>query len=257
MPTINETGLNLLKTFEGLRLDAYVDPVGVVTVGYGHTSTAKLGQTITEEQAEELLRKDLAWAEEAVQKNVKVPLNPNEFSALVSLVFNIGERNFKNSTTLKRLNAGDRAGAAEAIERWNRGTVNGEKVVLNGLVRRRSAERALFQTPVVEGPPPPPATDIENATNVKPDKEVSKNRREKLSESRTLQGAGAAGAAGAAAVGTSVAQQESEEPSTLSPIFEYLSAHQSEIIMIIGIIVLVAALWIAYARIDDWVKDKR
>jgi len=138
---LSEDGLELIKTYEGLRLKAYQDSVGVWTIGYGHTRTAKPGMTITAEEAEALLRQDLADAEKAVTRLVKVPLSDNQYSALVSFVFNLGSGNFSMSTLLRKINAGDMAGAAKEFKRWNRAG----KKVLAGLVKRRDAEAALFQ----------------------------------------------------------------------------------------------------------------
>jgi len=145
---INREGLELIKRFEGLRLEAYQDVAGIWTIGYGHIRTAKEGMVITEAEAEALLRGDLADAEGAVSRLVKVPVSENEYSALVSLVFNIGAGAFSGSTVLRKLNAGDHKGAADAILMWNRATVGGKKVVVQGLVRRRDAERSLFLKPV-------------------------------------------------------------------------------------------------------------
>lgn len=141
---INAAGLNLVKRFEGLRLAAYLDPVGIWTIGYGHTRTATRGMRITTETADALLRADLRDAEDAVSRLVKAQLNDNEFSALVSFAFNLGQGNLAKSTLLRRLNAGLRDQAAREFLRWNR--AGGR--VLNGLVARRAAEMALFLTPV-------------------------------------------------------------------------------------------------------------
>lgn len=138
---ISLNGLNLIKEFEGLELKAYKDSVGVVTIGYGSTGPhVSMGMTITKEQAEQLLKKDLERFEKGVPTLVKVPLNQNQFDALVSFSFNLGLGNLKSSTLLKKLNAKDYQGAANEILRWNRA---GGKV-LNGLTRRRIAERDLF-----------------------------------------------------------------------------------------------------------------
>lgn len=145
---INQEGLNLIKSFEGLRLEAYQDVAGIWTIGYGHIKNVKEGMAISEAEAEALLRDDLADAESAVSRFVKEPISENEFSALVSLVFNIGSGAFAGSTVLRKLNAGDHKGAADAILMWNRSTVGGKKVVVQGLVRRREAERSLFLKPV-------------------------------------------------------------------------------------------------------------
>ncbi|NET39834.1 MAG: lysozyme [Cyanothece sp. SIO1E1] len=140
---MNRAGLELLKRFEGLRLDAYVCPAGVLTIGYGSTGGhVKAGDRITEAEAEALLIKDLERFEKAVNELVKVPLTSNQFSALVSFTFNVGNGAFGNSTLLKVLNQGDSQAAANELLRWNKG---GGKV-LPGLTKRREAEKALFLT---------------------------------------------------------------------------------------------------------------
>jgi len=142
---INQRGLNLIKHFEGLVLTAYRDPVGIWTIGYGHTGPeVGPGDRITAAQAEALLRQDLVRFENGVRNLVKVPLNSNQFSALVSFTFNVGTGAFANSTMLRRLNQRDYRGAADQFSRW----VYGGGRVLPGLVRRRNEERALFLAPV-------------------------------------------------------------------------------------------------------------
>ena len=142
---ISQTGLALIKHFEGLRTTAYRDVSGTWTIGYGHTGPrAKSGATVSEQEAELLLSRDVAWAEDAVSTSVDVELNQNEFDALVSLVFNIGANGFFRSTCLARLNDGDRTGAADAMLWWNKATIDGQLKEVAGLVRRRADERALF-----------------------------------------------------------------------------------------------------------------
>ncbi|WP_263147908.1 lysozyme [Pseudomonas sp. RIT-PI-AD] len=138
--TINRAGLELIKRHEGQRLTAYRDAVGIWTIGYGHTATAREGLRIAPETAEELLRRDLATAERAVTQLVKVELTDNQFSALVSFVFNVGRQALATSTLLRLLNAGDYLGAAEQFARWDKA---GERR-LEGLAQRRAAERRLF-----------------------------------------------------------------------------------------------------------------
>ena len=138
--TINSEGVNLIKSFEGMELEAYLDAVDVWTIGYGHTKTAEPGMVITEAKAEELLREDLAEFEEAVTEAVEVSINFNQFSALVSFCFNLGADSLFQSTLLKLLNQGDFQGAADQFPRWNK--AGGQE--LEGLTRRRKAERALF-----------------------------------------------------------------------------------------------------------------
>ena len=137
---INAAGLELIKSFEGLRLNSYLDAVGVWTIGYGHTRTAGPSQSISYAQATELLRSDVATFEKAVAESVRVPITANQFAALVSFAYNVGSGALRSSTLLRRLNAGDTYGAANEFLRWNR--AGGQ--VLYGLTRRREAERALF-----------------------------------------------------------------------------------------------------------------
>lgn len=131
----------MIRQFEGLRLRAYKCPAGIPTIGYGHTAGVKMGQEISKDRAEELLREDVARFEGHVDRLVTVPLTQGQFDALVAWTYNLGPGALEKSTMLRRLNAGDYAGAAAELERWNRA---GGKV-LAGLVRRRAAERALFE----------------------------------------------------------------------------------------------------------------
>ena len=137
---ISEIGIQLIKNFEGCVLKAYKCPAGVWTIGYGHTSGVKEGQTITKEQAEEFLKQDLNRFEITVNNLVNVPLNQNQFDALVSFCYNLGPNNLKNSTLLKLLNKKDYLGAADQFDRWV--YAGGKK--LPGLEKRRAAEKELF-----------------------------------------------------------------------------------------------------------------
>jgi lysozyme len=126
-----------------LQLTAYQDPVGVWTIGYGHTGAdVQPGLTITQEQASDLLLQDVAGAVAAVNRLVTVPLTQNQFDALVDFTFNVGQGNLASSTLLRELNAGNTAGAAAQFLVW----VYAKGVELPGLVTRRQAEAALFQT---------------------------------------------------------------------------------------------------------------
>lgn len=139
---ISETGLNLIKQFEGCHLTAYKDPVGVPTIGYGHTKGVKLGQKITQAQADEYLRQDVASAEKAVSK-YKYNYNQNQFDALVSFTYNCGSGNLKKIT-----DDGHRTLAQISARIPNYNHAGGK--VLAGLTRRRTAEKKLFDTPVKE-----------------------------------------------------------------------------------------------------------
>ncbi len=142
-----ETGLNLIKGYEGLRMSAHYAPSEQWTVGYGHTETARHGMSVTDGDAERLLRDDVKPIEAIIGDTVRAPLNQNEHDALVSLIFNIGEDNWRRSTVLRKLNEGDKLAAADAFEMWTKAHVNNELTTLDGLVRRRAAEKSLFLMP--------------------------------------------------------------------------------------------------------------
>ena len=136
--------VDLVKHFEGLHLKAYLCPAGVPTIGYGHTDSVRLGQTITADQADAFMAADLVEAASHVDTLVKVPLNDDERGALSSFVFNLGAGSLASSTLLKLLNSGDREGAGIQFGRWVYASVNGARTQLPGLVARRAAEAALF-----------------------------------------------------------------------------------------------------------------
>lgn len=152
---INEAGLSLVKSFEGLFLNAYQDSVGVWTIGWGHTKGVRQGQSITEAQATQFLLADMAEAEAAVERLVTVPLSGDQFAALVSFTFNLGAGAFGGSTLLRKLNGGDYASVASEMMRWDHA---GGKT-LAGLTRRRKAEGELFAKGVVLADPPQKPTD--------------------------------------------------------------------------------------------------
>ena len=158
---VNQEALDLIKSFEGLVKKWYRDPVGVWTIGYGHTDSAghprhrdDPGLTMTDRDAEIVLQRDLGQYEAAVNGAVKVPLNENQYGALVSFTYNLGAGNLASSTLLRKLNAGDYTGAAGEFPKW----VKAGGKTLNGLVRRRAAEQALFRRPVGSRPQPRPTT---------------------------------------------------------------------------------------------------
>ena len=133
-----------MESFEGLRLKAYYDQRHIPTIGYGHTGAdVFINDTITQEEADNLLAIDLHHAESAIYTYVKVALNQNQFDALVSLIYNIGSGAFSTSTVLRLLNANDIDGAADAFLMWDK--TNG--AVNQGLLNRRKAERTYFLAP--------------------------------------------------------------------------------------------------------------
>jgi lysozyme len=229
----NEDGLSLIKNYEGLRLKAYKDVVGVWTIGYGHTSMAgdpqvTAGLTITKEQAEAMLRRDLQKYEKAVDDAITADLTANQFAACVSLCYNIGAAGFAKSSVVRFINQGRFADAADAFALWNRA---GGKI-LPGLVKRRAAEAALFvkgsgnmDTPREERPPVEPAQG-------KP-----------LSLSTTNVAAGVAAAA-------TISASAKEIATNASSVFSGQNA-----IGVLAVVVLVALGWIVYQRYTqkrDW-----
>lgn len=142
-------GLDLVKSFEGLYTKAYKCPAGVWTIGYGHTGKVNgksicAGMTISTGKATSLLAADMHNFENAVKECVKVPINQNQFDALVAFSFNVGAGALQSSTLLKYLNKKEYTEAANEFLKWNKGGGR----VLNGLTRRREAERKLFLLPV-------------------------------------------------------------------------------------------------------------
>jgi len=149
----SENCFRLIEGSEGCELKAYPCPSGIPTIGYGHTSGVRLGMTCTPAQASVWLSEDVRYAEELVHSHVTSPLDQNQFDALVSIIFNVGPgaKGVKDgiiflasgqpSTLLRKLNAGDYAGAAEEFPKWCHGAGG---TLLAGLVTRRARERALF-----------------------------------------------------------------------------------------------------------------
>jgi len=138
---ISLEGLGLIKKFEGCELEAYKCAAGVWTIGYGSTKEVKEGDTLTQGEADYLLKYEMDEYEGYVNDMVKVDLNQNQFDALVSWVFNLGPSNLSSSTLLTRINNKDWKDVPNQIKRWNKA---GGKV-LEGLIRRREAEALLFE----------------------------------------------------------------------------------------------------------------
>ena len=136
---IAESTLSFITKEEGFRNRAYKDSKGLLTIGVGHlikpSETHLVSATLSDQEVKELLKSDLKWCSEAVESSIKVPLKQGQFDALYSLCFNIGETNFKKSTVVKKINANDLKGAADAIEMWNKPAV---------LIPRRKREKAMF-----------------------------------------------------------------------------------------------------------------
>lgn len=136
----NQACIDIIKEYEGVRLQAYIGPGGHWLIGYGHKATAFEGRTITAQKAEDILRADLNKFEAAVKRLVNVPINHNQFSALVCLSYNIGSGNFARSTLLRELNQSNYTEASDQFKVWR--MVNGK--INQHQVKRRAVEKALF-----------------------------------------------------------------------------------------------------------------
>ncbi|MGB1266338.1 MAG: lysozyme [Nereida ignava] len=219
---INQATIDLVKEFEGLRLEAYLDPVGVVTIGYGYTNRAGFGPGVamgdvwTEAQAEEYLAEGLVRFANGIRPHFDRDATPNQFGAMLSLAYNIGTGAFSRSTCLKRFNAGDIEGAADALTWFNKA---GGKV-LRGLVRRREAERVLFLSDI--------PSRIDRGSAVRPDGEKQKKG------STTLWGTLVAAVSGGGGVVTAIGQLEGQA--------------QTIVLGFAGLAVL-SLIWIARERI--------
>lgn len=139
----SERGKELIKSFEGFRLQSYQCLAGIWTIGYGHTRNVSRGDVMTRETAEHYFNESILQKEQIVKKLVTVSLNQQQFDALVSFVFNLGEGNFRRSTLLQKINQNDFAGASQEFKRWI--YANGKQAP--GLLRRRKAEEQLFSQP--------------------------------------------------------------------------------------------------------------
>jgi lysozyme len=230
----SEKGIALIKSHEGMRLNAYLCPAKVWTIGYGHTSAAGepkvvQGMKITRQEAEEILRRDLAKFEDRVNRLAKVPLTQGQFDALVSFDFNTGK--LHSSTLLKRLNAGKYAEVPRHLMRWTKG--GGRE--LPGLVRRRRDEAELWREldPSATGG----VADFADVDEPKPPKPIR--------ESKTAQAAFFVGAVG-----------------TLAPINEAITAARTTVEGVSGFAaagpwVLVAVVIVAAAAFIIWDRQRR
>jgi lysozyme len=148
--TVNAQGLALIKKWEGLRLGAYQDQAGIWTIGYGHTGGVSPGQRIFESDAAAFLMHDLTEAENFVERRTPAKATTdNQFSAMVSLTYNIGTVAFLTSTVLRMHLSGYYAAAAEAFLLWDKAHIDGVLQTVNGLRNRRIEERSLYMMPPI------------------------------------------------------------------------------------------------------------
>ena len=144
---VSRAAIELIKSFEGYRRKSARLADGRWTIGYGHTLTARAGAEVSEKDAEALLLYDLISISHSVNEWTYAPLTQNQFDALCAFAFNIGTDNFRRSSVLRRLNEGQHLQAACAMDLWRKADFEGERIVIDALVRRRSAEKTLFLTP--------------------------------------------------------------------------------------------------------------
>lgn len=153
---ISDVGIGLIKGYEGFSAKAYLCPAGKITIGYGHTGDElRMTDVVTRDRAEEILKMDLKWVEDAINKNVEVPLKQNQFDALCSFVYNVGAGAFAKSTMLQLINRGQYDEVPTQLLRWTRA---GGKVMA-GLVRRRQAEADLWMFSLENSHPTPQIVD--------------------------------------------------------------------------------------------------
>ena len=146
---VTEQTLDLIKKWEGLKLDAYLDVAGVPTIGYGHTEKVKMGDTCTVEQAEAWLLEKAGWFQKGVLGSCKIAPTANQLTALVDFTYNLGLGSLRSSTLLRMHNAGNFARAANEFLRWNKARHPETKQLreVPGLTARREEERKIYSTP--------------------------------------------------------------------------------------------------------------
>lgn len=237
---VNEAARRLVIDFEGFSSRAYQCPAGVWTIGYGFTAGVQPGDTITREQAEARLDRELAEFGAGVARLLTRPATPNQFGAMASLAFNVGLAAFARSSVLRLHNAGDFEGAARAFAMWNKA---GGKV-LPGLVRRRAAEADLYLTPEIPVQPiergriDVPEADIEPAPLPMPQR-VDAER--PLAQSRIVQGASVSGGVAGLTLAAEGARAIGEIKFSLGDWLPYIA---------LGVVVL-AAGWIIWERVQQ------
>ena len=222
---------NLLKKFEGCKLKAYRCPAGILTIGYGHTSAAGApevhdGMTITQDEAENILKNDLVKYEQPVAAMVKVDLEQNQFDVLVDFAYNAGVGALKTSTLLKKVNAGDFDAVSDELMKWTKG---GGKV-LPGLVRRRQAEAAWWNA---HHDHPHDHVDHRSEPDPVPQK--------KMVESKQGNAALITGGLGTLGAAKEIAAQAQEASDTADQIMGLL--HNTNFVIMIAIVGLGAAIW--------------
>ena len=225
----SQAGKDLIISFEGIRLQAYKCPAGVWTIGVGSTVPAvHAGEVITKQQALARFDKDLTKFENAVDRLVKVPLTQNQFDALVSFTFNVGEGALAKSTLLKKLNAGDYNAVPSELMKWTKG--GGKE--LPGLVRRRRAEAAMWRDVDERGKP-----NIDES-RVEPDAPKPKKTMAKSKEGNAAILTGGAAAVSAAG---EVSRQVKETGDSLTSVLDLVK--DPMFLALVLIVIAAGAIW--------------
>lgn len=225
----SQAGKDLIISFEGIRLEAYKCPAGVWTIGVGSTVPAvHAGEVITKQQALARFDKDLTKFENAVDRLVKVPLTQNQFDALVSFTFNVGEGALAKSTLLKKLNAGDYDAVPAELMKWTKG--GGKE--LPGLVRRRRAEAAMWRGVDERGKP-----NIDES-RVEPDAPKPKKTMAKSKEGNAAILTGGAAAVSAAG---EVSRQVKETGDSLTSVLDLVK--DPMFLALVLIVIAAGAIW--------------
>ena len=226
---ISQAGKDLIISFEGIRLQAYKCPAGVWTIGVGSTQPpVSPGEEITKKEAMDRFDRDLVKFEKAVDRLVTVPLTQNQFDALVSFTFNVGEGALAKSTLLKKLNAGNYDAVPAELMKWTRG--GGKE--LPGLVRRRRAECAMWRGVEERGKP-----NIDES-RIEPDAPKPKKTMAKSKEGNAAILTGGAAAVSAA---SEVSRQVKETGDSLTTMLDMVK--NPTFLLLLLIVIAAVAIW--------------
>lgn len=238
--TVSTRGRDLIKSFEGCRLEAYRDQANVATIGVGHTQGVLMGQKIDQATADQYFERDIDDFAMRVKACLTREPTQEQFDALCSLAFNIGVAGFKGSTVCAKFNAGDDIAAANAFGLWNKMRVNGALIESPGLTHRRAAEKALY----LEGVPKESAVALaEVVPEAKP-----------LSESGTRRGAQVGVWAGGLTAVTALVQQAQDFLMNIpwaGSVFQWMVAYNPKVVGGLAVAIVGAALYVGYRRWQD------
>lgn len=237
---VSARGRDLIKQFEGCRLEAYRDSKGIATIGYGHTEEVFMGQKIDQPTADQFFERDIDGFAMRVRACIHREPTQEQFDAMCSLAFNIGIGGFKDSTVCRRFDAGDDIAAANAFGMWNKIRVNGALTESPGLARRRAAEKALY----LEGVPQESAQAL---AEVVPEQKT-------LKESGTVKGGVGAGIATAATAVTAMIQQGQDflmQIPWVGQAFQFVVREQPKLMGVFAVGAAAGLIYMVWRRIHD------